>query len=87
MLRARDEADMPVRQGPRPGTPGGDPGPSLPYGRKTWPPPLGSGYEQFLDWAADGDFPREEDARLAVGLWAGWIEHPGQEPRDGPGRY
>lgn len=51
-----------------------------PFDRKGWPPPKGSDYWTILDWAAEGSFPTEEDKSLAIGLFMGWTEHPGEPP-------
>lgn len=49
------------------------------FGRSGSVPPSGSGYDAFLDWAAGGGIPTEEDADLALRLWAGLERHPDQE--------
>jgi hypothetical protein len=64
------------------------------FGRKDWPPSPGSGYDAYLEWAAEGAWPMEEDVDLATGLWAGMVPHPGPAPQEkeddaspvGPGR-
>lgn len=56
--------------------------PEFPHGRDRWPPPPGSSYSEFLQWATFGavNSPSDEDMQLAIGLWSGRIEHPGEDP-------
>ena len=54
----------------------------LPYGRKRWPPPLGSGYDAFLAWASDDCWPFEDDIDLAISLMGGILPHPGDPELD-----
>jgi len=39
------------------------------HGRPSPPPPPGSSYEEFLDWAAQGGIEWPGDAELATRLW------------------
>lgn len=42
------------------------------HGRSCPPPPPGSGWTAFLDWACEGAFDHSpEDAALAMRLWTG----------------
>lgn len=42
------------------------------FGRPTPPPPLGSSYDAFLDWASEESLdPSEADRDLAMSLWMG----------------
>jgi len=54
------------------------------YGSRGEPPPPGSSYDKFLDWACEGALePLPEDLALAMDLWLGRHEVSG--PRI-PGR-
>lgn len=35
------------------------------------PPPRGSTWDQYLDWACEGGFERDGDASLALRFWRG----------------
>lgn len=41
------------------------------YGRSCEPPPPGSSYWEFLQWASEGGMPLPEDTDLAVSMWMG----------------
>lgn len=41
------------------------------YGGRGEPPPPGSGWDAFLDWAAFGGFDSSEDRSLAFQAWSG----------------
>lgn len=46
------------------------------HGRSAPPPPSGSPWSEFLEWAEDGRLENEEDSALAMRFWRGI------EPRD-----
>lgn len=41
------------------------------HGRTSAPPPPGSGYGDYLDWASEGGLSAPSDVALAVKLWLG----------------
>ena len=50
----------------------GNGGPTRWHGRSRPPPPPGSGWTAFLDWASEGAFEySREDAALAMRFWTG----------------
>src|SRR3546814_720725 len=51
-----------------------------PFDRKGWPPPRESGYDAILEWASEGSFSTKADTDLAIGLFMGWMQHPGDPP-------
>lgn len=69
----RDESDEGARQ-PRPSEEpaSGNRVPARWHGRSCPPPPPGSGWTAFLDWACEGAFDHSpQDAALAMRFWTG----------------
>jgi hypothetical protein len=54
------------------------------YGRGRLPPPKGSSWGDYEEWACEGAWPTPDDKRLAIAGWMGRLEQNEHEEEAAP---